>query len=99
MVEQMSKDGIEMVDCGAGEDENKLRWCTEKRVRQHAILSVTVKGHIYAAVLKTFLLAKLQVKQSPQLWKLTKRLRKWKSTLGAPRSPANSAGSQAGLQT
>ncbi len=87
LVEQMSKDGIEMIDCGAGEDENKLRWCTEERVRQHAILPITVKGHVYAATLKAALLAKLKIKQSPQLWSLTKRLRKWKAVIG-PSKPA-----------
>ncbi len=88
MVEQLSKDGIEMVDCGAGEDENKLRWCTEERVRKHAILPVTLKGHAYASVLKVCLSAKLHVKRSPQLWSLMKRLRKFKSAIRPSRPEA-----------
>ncbi len=82
IIEQLSKDGIEMVDCGAGEDENKLRWCKEERIRQHAVLPVTAKGYIYANILRACLLAKLRIKKSPQLWKLMQRLRKWKSAIG-----------------
>ncbi len=100
LVEQMSKNGIEMIDCGAGEDENKLRWCTQERVRQHAILPITAKGHVYAATLKAALLTKLKIKQSPQLWNLTKRLRKWKAAIG-PSKPAMACtpASPARLQT
>lgn len=95
IVEHLASEGVEKVDCGAGEDENKRRWCTEERVRRHAIVPVTAKGHVYAAILKAALLAKLQIKQSPKLWSLTKRLRRWRPVPGASRALAP-AGSPAG---
>ncbi len=75
LVEQLAEEGIERVDCGAGEDTNKLRWCTVERQRLHTIVPVTVKGRIYTASLKTALAAKLHIKQSPRLWTAAKRLR------------------------
>jgi len=80
-VEHMAQDGIEAIDCGAGEDENKLRWCTEKRTRLHTLVPITAKGRLYTAALKAELLVKVQIKQSPQLWSLAKRMRQWTSAL------------------
>lgn len=85
IVEHLSNEGIEMLDCGAGEDENKLRWCTLQRERQHAIVPVSAKGHVYAAALRVKLSTKLQIKQNPQLWNLAKRLRQWKAGIKTPR--------------
>jgi CelD/BcsL family acetyltransferase involved in cellulose biosynthesis len=101
IVEHLSNEGIEMFDCGAGEDDNKLRWCTQQRERQHAIVPVSVKGHVYAAVLKAKLNTKLQIKQNPQLWNMAKRLRQWKAGIKTPRpsQAATTSGSPApGLQ-
>ena len=75
LVEQLAEQGIERVDCGAGEEANKLRWCTIERQRMHTIVPVTVKGRIYTASLRTALAAKLHIKQSPRLWTAAKRLR------------------------
>ena len=83
-VEHMAIDGIEAVDCGAGEDENKLRWCTEQRIRLHTLVPVTAKGRLYTSALKAELLIKAQIKQSPQLWNLAKRVRQWTSALRSP---------------
>ncbi|MFQ5625767.1 MAG: GNAT family N-acetyltransferase [Methyloligellaceae bacterium] len=99
IVEHLANEGIEMIDCGAGEDVNKLRWCTEWRERRHAIVPVSVKGAVYTAALKSLLLIKLKIKHSPQIWGQVKRLRKWKSILGAPRpSAANSTSSTVSLK-
>jgi CelD/BcsL family acetyltransferase involved in cellulose biosynthesis len=102
VVEHLSNEGIEMLDCGAGEDENKLRWCTLQRERQHAIVPVSAKGHIYAAALRAKLIAKLQIKQNPQLWNMAKRLRQWKAGIKTPRPPqatTPSSSAAPGLQT
>jgi len=97
IVEHLANEGIEKIDCGAGEDDNKRRWCDEERIRRHVIVPVTPRGRVYAAILKAILRVKLQIKQSPQLWSLMKRARKWKPTLGSNRR-ATSANSQASLQ-
>ena len=91
-VEHMAQDGIEAIDCGAGEDENKLRWCSEQRTRLHTLVPVTAKGRLYTAALKAELLVKVQIKQSPQLWSLAKRMRQWTSAL-RPSDEKKSAGS------
>ena len=89
LVEYLANEGIETLDCGAGEDLDKLRWCTQRRERRNAIVPVTAKGFVYAAALKTRLLIKLKIKQSPRLWSQAKRLRAWKSGLGASRPSAS----------
>ncbi len=83
-VEDVAKNGIEAVDYGAGEDENKLRWCTEQRMRLHTLVPVSAKGRLYTSALKAELLVKAQIKQSPQLWSLAKRVRQWTSALRLP---------------
>jgi len=88
LVEYLAGEGIETLDCGVGEDKNKLRWCTECRERLHAIVPLTAKGSIYATALKSMLLIKRHIKQSPQLWSQVNRLRKWKSILGASKPAA-----------
>jgi len=101
LVEHLANEGIEMIDCGAGEDRDKLRWCTEERERLHAIVPVSAKGHVYAAALKAKLNAKLHIKQNPKLWNMAKRLRQWKAAIRTPRPSlnANPASSPApGLQ-
>ena len=91
-VEHMAQLGIEAIDCGAGEDENKLRWCSEQRNRLHTLVPITAKGRLYVAALKAELLVKVQIKQSPQLWSLAKRMRQWTSVL-RPSGEKNSASS------
>lgn len=75
-VEHISGAGVEIMDCGAGEETNKLRWCTIRRERYHAILPQTGIGFLYGAVLKSVLFAKLRIKSSPALWQLTQRFRR-----------------------
>jgi CelD/BcsL family acetyltransferase involved in cellulose biosynthesis len=99
LVEQLANEGIEMIDCGAGEDEDKLRWCTQQRQRLHAIVPVTAKGHAYAAALKAKLSAKLHIKQSPKLWSLAKRLRQWTSGLRLREETKSRDSAAPGLQT
>lgn len=101
LVEYLAHEGIETIDCGAGEDRDKLRWCTQQRERLHAIVPVSAKGHVYAAALKAKLHAKLQIKQNPRLWTMANRLRQWKAVLKTPppSRKENPAGSPApGLQ-
>ena len=80
-VERLAEMGIEAIDCGAGEDENKLRWCTEQRIRLHSLVPITAKGRLFTSALRAELVVKLQIKQSPQLWRMAKRLRQWTSPL------------------
>jgi CelD/BcsL family acetyltransferase involved in cellulose biosynthesis len=97
LVEHLAHEGIDMIDCGAGEDEDKLRWCTRQRERLHAIVPVSARGRAYAAVLRAKLRVKLHIKQNPQLWNMAKRLRQWKATIKTPRPSLkeNPAGSPA----
>ncbi|MDA7947347.1 MAG: GNAT family N-acetyltransferase [Hyphomicrobiaceae bacterium] len=76
LIEHLADRGIERIDCGAGEDDNKLRWCTIERPRFDTIVPVTLKGRIYAAGLSAKLAAKLRIKNSPRLWIMAKRLRR-----------------------
>ncbi len=78
-VEHLANEGVSVMDFGAGEEENKLRWCTQRRERHHSIVPVSAKGRIYTEALKATLLAKLQIKQSPGLWRLATQMRRWKS--------------------
>ena len=97
-VEYMAEKGIEAIDCGAGEDENKLRWCTEQRMRLHTLVPVTAKGRLYTAALKAELLVKAQIKQSPHLWSLAKRLRQWTSVVRSPEQANPSDSTAPGLK-
>lgn len=76
LVEQLAEEGAEMFDCGAGENEQKLRWCTERRKRRHALVPVTEVGRLYTAAVKAGLAAKAQVKQSPLLSRLANMVRR-----------------------
>ena len=76
-VELMAEEGIERLDCGAGEDETKRRWCTEEHARLHLIAPVSVKGYAYASLLFAQLKAKLFIKNHPGLWGRYKRTRAW----------------------
>lgn len=84
LIEHLAGRGIERMDCGAGEDENKRRWCTIKRPRMHTIVPTTLKGHLYTTSLRIKLLAKQRIKNSRRLWKLAKRLRQLGSAANAP---------------
>ena len=80
MIEHLAGRGIERIDCGAGEDDNKLRWCTIERPRLHMIVPASLKGRLYTAGLNAKLTAKLRIKNSPRLWMLAKRMRQIGST-------------------
>lgn len=84
MVECLSAEGLQLIDCGAGEDPDKLKWCTAKRERFHAIAPLTAKGSIYAAALKVAINSKRQIKQTPAAWKLAQRARQLKSAVLRP---------------
>ena len=75
LIEHLAERGIQRIDCGAGEDDNKLRWCTIERPRLHTIVPVSLKGHVYTAALNAKLAAKLRIKNSPRLWTMAKRMR------------------------
>lgn len=81
LVETLAHEGVERFDCGAGENEQKLRWCTERRERRHAIVPVTEKGRLYAAALKGSLIAKTQIKQSAWLLRIANLMRRHRPKL------------------
>lgn len=87
LIEHLADSGITRMDCGAGEDENKRRWCTIKRPRMHTIVPTTLKGHLYTTSLRTKLLAKQRIKNSRRLWKLAQRLRQFGLAANAPSHP------------
>ncbi len=92
LIEHLAARGIERMDCGAGDDENKLRWCNIKRPRRHTIVATTLKGRCYTTGLKTKLLAKQRIKNSTWMWMLAKRLRQFGAAGGTrPPSPSRAA--------
>lgn len=99
-VQFLADEGIEILDCGAGEDQIKLRWCTDERPRLHSIVPVTSKGYAYAAVLTASLRTKLLIKRNPQLFVRYKRMRKWIGAAARPRTAQSRAqtNSAAGVQ-
>ena len=78
-IREMANAGISVIDLGAGEEDNKLRWCTERRDRHDSIVPITTRGRLYGEAHRATLLAKLHIKQSPGLWHLATQLRRWKS--------------------
>lgn len=85
-VQFMGKEGIERLDCGAGEDDTKRRWCTERHSRLHLLSPVSLKGYGYIAILWLQLKAKLFVKNNPELWNRYKRIRAWLACYLRPNS-------------
>lgn len=83
-VRELADERISVIDFGAGEDEHKLRWCTQRRERYHSIVPISTRGRLYGEALKATSLAKQQIKQSPGLWRLATHVRRLKS------SPASS---------
>lgn len=84
IVETLAGEELEMIDCGAGEDDDKLKWCTAQRQRRHAIVPVTLKGRAYCAALMLALVAKRHIKQSPAIWSWAQRARQWKTVMRKP---------------
>lgn len=81
LVDQLAEEGVARFDCGAGENEQKLRWSTERRERHHVLVPVTEVGRLYAAAMTAGLIAKAQVKQSVWLWRMANLVRRYKPRL------------------
>lgn len=77
----ISQEGIQTLDCGAGEDITKQKWCTELRERMHLIAPITARGRVYTACLHLALKAKLFIKNNAGFWERYKRARRWLSSL------------------
>jgi len=77
----ISREGIRTLDCGAGEDVTKQKWCTEQRERMHLVAPVTARGRVYTAMLRAALKAKLFIKNNPGFWERYKRARQRFSSL------------------
>lgn len=76
LVEDLSEEGVKVFDLGAGESDQKRRWCTDRRRRRHALAPVTEKGRLYTAALSAKLIAKTQVKRTPWLLRLANAMRR-----------------------
>lgn len=85
-VQFMGEEGIERLDCGAGEDDTKKRWCTKEHSRLHLIAPVSARGYAYVAVLCAQLKAKLFIKNNPEIWSRYKRARAWLACYLKPKS-------------
>ena len=91
LVEYLANKGIDTIDCGAGEDEDKLRWCTVERERLHAIVPVSFRGRIFATAMILALKSKRHIKQTPHLWCWAQRFRHWKSLMNRQPQPDRAA--------
>lgn len=80
-VEFIAKEGLQTLDCGAGEDDTKQKWCIEERERLHLVVPVTANGRVYVTCLKAALKAKLIIKNNPGYWERYKRARQWMAGL------------------
>jgi len=78
MVGHLAGAGVEVLDCGAGGDAHKLRWCTGERARFHTIEGLTLQGELYARGLQSHLALKRAVKHSSALWPIAKEVRRLK---------------------
>lgn len=67
---------IEVFDGGVGEDNYKIRWCTQERQLFHTLLPLTATGRIYAMLVTMQLRAKARIKSSPQLWSAFQKVRR-----------------------
>src|SRR5680860_429361 len=97
-IQFMGKEGIKRLDCGAGEDDTKRRWCTQEHPRMHLIAPVSTRGYVYSALLYSRLKAKLFIKNNPELWGRYKRMRAWIAGYIQPKSAEGRKDASAALR-
>lgn len=97
-VQFMGEEGIKRLDCGAGEDDTKRRWCTQEHPRMHLIAPVSARGYVYSALLYSRLRAKLFIKNNPELWDRYKRMRAWIAGYIKPKSAEGRKDASAALR-
>ena len=80
LIGQQTTAGRKAFDLGVGEARYKANICDETVELVETIIPVTVKGHLYRYGATALTRSKRRIKQSPWLWDLTQRMRRFRRT-------------------
>ena len=69
--------GLSTFDLGAGEEANKLKWCDQSVSRRDVLVPLTPRGRVFVLGMRGFFATKTAIKQSPVLWRLFSRFRRY----------------------
>jgi len=69
--------GLRSMDLGAGDDPYKMHWADETVRRCDVIVPLTVRGRLFVLGLRTLFAAKARIKNTPVLWRLFSRYRRF----------------------
>ena len=95
MIRKACEDGFGLFDFSVGDEAYKRLWC-DIEVRQFdALVPLTVKGRIAAALWRGKGRAKHLVKNNPTLWRVAKGLRRYRHGAAAPEGSQSADDSQA----
>jgi CelD/BcsL family acetyltransferase involved in cellulose biosynthesis len=75
LIEQSCQRRFETFDFGVGDEFYKRRWCDTETWHRDTYLPITTKGRLVVAALANIAAAKKQIKNSPMLFNLLKKLR------------------------
>ncbi len=76
-MEHLCGEGFTHYDFGVGEDSYKHLWCEEAIERPDVLVAFNPKGWAFILGLKLLLKTKAGIKQSPLLWRLASRYRRY----------------------
>jgi CelD/BcsL family acetyltransferase involved in cellulose biosynthesis len=70
------RDRLDVYDFSVGDEPYKRLWCDIETQHLDVIVPLTARGRLMALQMRAYARAKAFVKNSPLIWKITKRLRK-----------------------
>jgi CelD/BcsL family acetyltransferase involved in cellulose biosynthesis len=76
-MEHLCRHGFTQFDFGVGEDPYKDLWFDEAVERRDVLVPFSLKGRVFIAGLSMFLKSKAAIKQTPVLWNVFSRLRRY----------------------
>ena len=76
-VEHLSREGFDTLDFGVGDEPYKDIWSDETVARGDVLVPLNARGWVFVSALKLFLKTKAAIKQSPLLWPLFSRYRRF----------------------
>lgn len=83
-IEEACENGFEIYDFSVGDEPYKRLWCDIETQHFEVLFPLTLKGRALALELRQGARLKAFIKNSPTIWKLTKRLRRKTAGQAAP---------------
>ena len=76
-IEHFCGQGLQAFDLGGGEESGKLKWADRSVSRHDVLVPLTVRGRAFVLCMRAFFATKTSIKQSPAMWRLFSRFRKY----------------------